>query len=52
VSWQEQNHRRLFEIDAFSLAQGNPSRDASGKVGFALEQNGREKWLFIGVDPA
>jgi len=42
----------LFEIDAVSLAQGNPFRDGSGKAGFAFDQNGREKWLFIEVDPA
>jgi hypothetical protein len=44
----------LFRIDAVSLAQGNPFRDANGKAGFAFDQNGREneKWLFIEVDPA
>lgn len=52
VSWEEQNRQRLFEIDAVSLARGNPFRDANGKAGFAFDQNGREKWLFIEVDPA
>jgi hypothetical protein len=52
VSWQEKNHQHLFEIDAVSLAQGNAVMDAGGKAGFALCQNGSEKWVFIEVDPA
>jgi hypothetical protein len=52
VSWEQENHQHLFEIDAISLAQGKSFRDARGKAGFAFDQNGSEKWLFIEVDLA